>query len=59
MVGVISIQVKENLEDLTARLRQAKTLKVKERLQVLYPTFRGSITGYPFILDALSVVNTI
>lgn len=36
MVGVTSIQVKENLEDLTARLRQAKTLKVKERLQVLY-----------------------
>ena len=36
MVGVTSIQVEENLEDLTARLRQAKTLKVKERLQVLY-----------------------
>ncbi len=35
MVGVTSVQVKENLEDLTERLRQAKTLKVKERLQVL------------------------
>ncbi len=36
MVGVTSVQVKENLEDLTERLRQAKTLKAKERLQVLY-----------------------
>ena len=35
MVGVTSVQVKENLEDLTERLRQAKTLKAKERLQVL------------------------
>lgn len=36
MVGVTSVQVKENLEELTERLRQAETLKVKERLQVLY-----------------------
>ncbi|MGV2827294.1 hypothetical protein [Myxosarcina sp. GI1(2024)] len=30
------VQVKENVEDLTERLRQAKILKAKERLQVLY-----------------------
>jgi transposase len=36
MVGVTSVQVKESLEELAEKLRQAKTLKKKERLQVLY-----------------------
>jgi transposase len=36
MVGLTSVEVKESLEELAAQLRQAKTLKDKERLQVLY-----------------------
>ena len=36
MVGLTSVEVKESLEALAAQLRQAKTLKDKERLQVLY-----------------------
>lgn len=36
MVGVTSIEVKESLDDLAEQLRQAKTLRTKERLQVLY-----------------------
>jgi len=36
MVGVTSIEVKESLDNLVERLRQAETAKVKERLQVLY-----------------------
>ena len=36
MVGVTSVQVKESLEELAEKLRQAKTFKKKERLQVLY-----------------------
>jgi hypothetical protein len=34
--GVTSIKVKESLEKLARRLRQAKTASAKERLQVLY-----------------------
>ncbi len=36
MVGVTSIEVKESLEELVERLRQANTASAKERLQVLY-----------------------
>lgn len=36
MVGVTATEVKESLEDLTERLKEAKTEKEKERLQVLY-----------------------
>lgn len=36
MVGVTSIEVKESLDDLIQRLRQAETATAKERLQVLY-----------------------
>lgn len=36
MVGVTSIEVKESLENLVERLRQAETATAKERLQVLY-----------------------
>jgi transposase-like protein len=36
MVGLTSVEVKESLGELAAQLRQAKTLKDKERLQVLY-----------------------
>ena len=36
MVGVTSIEVKESLDDLVEKLRQAETATVKERLQVLY-----------------------
>lgn len=36
MVGVTSIQIQESLDDLTEQLRQTKTPKTKERLQVLY-----------------------
>ncbi|HEY9654175.1 MAG TPA: helix-turn-helix domain-containing protein [Crinalium sp.] len=36
MVGLTAVEVKESLEALAAQLRQAKTLKDKERLQVLY-----------------------
>ena len=36
MVGVTSTEVKESLDDLTQRLRQAETPTSKERLQVLY-----------------------
>lgn len=36
MVGITSVKVKESLADLAAQLRQAKTPKEKERLQVLY-----------------------
>lgn len=36
MVGVSSVQVKESLEELAKKLRQAKTPREKERLQVLY-----------------------
>jgi transposase len=36
MGGITSIEVKESVEDLAAQLRQAKTPKDKERLQVLY-----------------------
>ncbi len=36
MVGVTSIEVKEDLDDLALQLRQAKTSSAKERLQVLY-----------------------
>jgi transposase len=36
MAGVTSIEVKESLEDLALQLQAAKTLKAKERLQVLY-----------------------
>ena len=35
MVGVTSVQVKESLGELAEKLRQAKTLKKQERLQVL------------------------
>ncbi|HEY9768614.1 MAG TPA: helix-turn-helix domain-containing protein [Coleofasciculaceae cyanobacterium] len=35
MVGVSSVQVKESLEELAKKLRQAKTPREKERLQVL------------------------
>jgi transposase len=36
MAGTTSVEVKESLEDLAAQLRQARTPKDKERLQVLY-----------------------
>ena len=36
MVSTTSIDVKESLEDLSERLRQAETSSAKERLQVLY-----------------------
>jgi transposase len=36
MAGVTSVQVKESSEELAEKLRQAKTLQEKERLQVLY-----------------------
>ena len=36
MAGTTSVEVKESLEALAARLQQAKTLKEKERLEVLY-----------------------
>ncbi len=36
MAGVTSIEVKESLDELAARLRQAETPVAKERLQVLY-----------------------
>ncbi len=36
MVGVTSIEVKENLDELTTQLRQASNSKIKEKLQVLY-----------------------
>ncbi|WP_445628833.1 helix-turn-helix domain-containing protein [Nostoc sp. DSM 114167] len=36
MVGVTSIEVKESLNELVERLRQAETATTKERLQVLY-----------------------
>lgn len=36
MSGITSAEVKESLEDLAQRLRQAKTPIAKERLQVLY-----------------------
>ena len=36
MVGVTSIKVKENLDELTTQLRQASNSKIKEKLQVLY-----------------------
>lgn len=36
MAGITSIDVKESLDDLAERLRQAKLLTDKERLQVLY-----------------------
>jgi transposase len=36
MAGITSIEVKESLEDLAVQLQAAKTLKAKERLQVLY-----------------------
>jgi len=36
MAGVSSIEVKESLDDLAERVRQAKTPTAKERLQVLY-----------------------
>ncbi|MBD1846766.1 helix-turn-helix domain-containing protein [Cyanobacteria bacterium FACHB-63] len=36
MAGITSIEVKESLEDLALQLQAAKTLKAKERLQVLY-----------------------
>uniref|UniRef100_A0A832H873 Helix-turn-helix domain-containing protein n=1 Tax=Oscillatoriales cyanobacterium SpSt-402 TaxID=2282168 RepID=A0A832H873_9CYAN len=36
MVGITSVAVKESLDELTSQLRQAKTLKEKERMQVLY-----------------------
>lgn len=36
MAGVTSIEVKESLDELAARLRQAETLGAQERLQVLY-----------------------
>ncbi len=36
MAGVTSIEVQESLDDLTEQLRQAKTLRAKERLQILY-----------------------
>jgi transposase len=36
MVGVTSIEVKENLETLVEQLRQATTPTIRERLQVLY-----------------------
>lgn len=36
MAGVTAVEVKESLEDLALQLQAAKTLKAKERLQVLY-----------------------
>ena len=36
MAGITSIKVKESLEDLAVQLQKAKTLKARERLQVLY-----------------------
>lgn len=36
MVGITSVEVKESVDELAARLRQAKTPQEKERLQVLY-----------------------
>jgi transposase len=36
MTGITSVEVKESLEELATQLRQAKALKEKERLQVLY-----------------------
>jgi transposase len=36
MAGVTSIEVQESLDDLTEQLRQAKTPRAKERLQILY-----------------------
>ena len=36
MVGVTSTEVKESLEELAGRLRQADTISAKERLQLLY-----------------------
>lgn len=36
MGGITSVEVRESLEELAVHLKQAKTLKEKERLQVLY-----------------------
>jgi hypothetical protein len=36
MAGVTAIIVKESLEEITERLRQASQPRIKERLQVLY-----------------------
>ena len=36
MVGVTSIKVQENLDELKTKLRQASDPKIKEKLQVLY-----------------------
>ncbi len=36
MVGVTSIEIKKSLNELAEQLRQAKSPKAKERLQVLY-----------------------
>lgn len=36
MVGVTSIEIKESLDELAEQLRQAKSPRAKERLQVLY-----------------------
>jgi transposase len=36
MVGMTAVEVKESVDELAVRLRQAKTPKEKERLQVLY-----------------------
>ena len=36
MVGVTSIEFKENFDELTIQQRQASTPTIKEKLQVLY-----------------------
>lgn len=36
MAGITSVKVKESLEELAAQLQEVKTLKARERLQVLY-----------------------
>jgi hypothetical protein len=36
MVGVTSIDIKESLDELAEQLRQTKSPRAKERLQVLY-----------------------
>jgi len=36
MAGITSVEVKESLDEIASQLRQAKTPKAKERLQVLF-----------------------
>lgn len=53
MVGVTSIEVKESLDDLAKRLRQTKTPRKKERLQVLYWLKQENAPSISMIAKAL------